>query len=1313
MSNRSTAPSNRNAGGASDIARQLANASLSESNNNTQASNVPVNPFANNAQPALHAVPRGQFQTAGGVGACGLPSSTAAGVNARTASGYGGISTLAAAVGGPVSQSQHPPSLGVPSAPRPVSMIDPDSSTLGATGYAAPVFSKDPAGVVGGIAGGGGVGATGPDLANAKRRSRRGTVTGITIDRAGGVVVDLQRALRRSIVFSPGAIEKGLFPDVPPPPKSAGLPPTAESMEVPFPSIPADPPSRAPAGLGVPGQAQFYDHDHYVLPISRRYSITQDAQKPAIPYSEAKQQYKPSEFIEDSDEDEDEEDDDFLIIGSGSSAAAAGSGSNHGLGPPPAPSAAAAATLDPSAVGRPGLTAKVPSKYDLHTAEVSRRSSVVDMLETAEMDNLRWAKTIEVAVSAIVCIKGSRPRAFDTNKYGAFKATGFIVDAEQGLILTNRHVVGAGPFLGEAVFPNHETVDVIAVYRDPVHDFGFLKYDPKKLRYIRPATIPLYPAGAKIGTEVKIIGNDAGEDISILSGHISRTDRNAPSCGAMAYSDFNTFYFQAAASLSSGSSGSPVLDIYGRAVGLHAAGRTDAATNFFLPLHRVLRALEYIRHGKQVPRGTIQLQWTYEAYDVLRRTGLPARVESDVRAQFPKGKGMLQAVTVLPKGPAAGMVEHGDILISINRKIVTNFVVVDDILDSNVGKTLEFCIAHGGELRTFHATVQDLHSVTPDRFLYISGCVIHDLSYQLARYYDHPAEGVFIADGWGPFGVSGVDNGALILSVNGKDTPNLSELLSVMKTIPDGAPLALMARNISRQGDRRPFFANLDRHWYETMMFVRNDTTGDWEKKAVPPPPPAEHPKPKTVALVINRKANSAVVTLTPSLVYVENYAPHSVNGRILLHSRGTGLVIDAKKGLLIVQRSAVPFDLSDVTLTFAEKIQVRGRVVYTHPHHSYTLLQYDPSLLGETEVTEAQFSDKPLEEDMPVTLVGFSSNERITSHESVINEIEPCSMEPHTPPRSRPINLETADLKSPTGMVSFSGVLVDSDNKVAGLWIQHSSDRSGDGHRSTRYLGIDVHAIRHVLDQFISAPSLDRVDLVHRSLCAEFRFMPVVMVQQMGLSDAWQKKLEDRSPQRPWAMLVKRVDALSPNSKLLRPLDVVLEINGQMPVSFRDLDVQFERKTLDMKVLRDGKELNLVVSTVAAAENECNRYVFWAGACFQAPYRALLQQTEQVPCQLYVSFNFWGSPADIHGPGPGNYVTHVNGVETPGLDALLEVIKTLPENDYVRMRVIEYGTDVANIITLKTNKHYWGTRELVRKNTNDPNEWGWTWIEH
>lgn len=55
-----------------------------------------------------------------------------------------------------------------------------------------------------------------------------------------------------------------------------------------------------------------------------------------------------------------------------------------------------------------------------------------------------WRTTLDRVVPAVVVIRTTAPRAFDTEAPGAFSSTGFVVDKRRGIILTNRHVVQAG-----------------------------------------------------------------------------------------------------------------------------------------------------------------------------------------------------------------------------------------------------------------------------------------------------------------------------------------------------------------------------------------------------------------------------------------------------------------------------------------------------------------------------------------------------------------------------------------------------------------------------------------------------------------------------------------------------------------------------------------------------------------------------------------------------------------------------------------------------------------------------------------------------
>ena len=186
--------------------------------------------------------------------------------------------------------------------------------------------------------------------------------------------------------------------------------------------------------------------------------------------------------------------------------------------------------------------------------------------------------------------------------------------------------------------------------------------------------LDLRPEEVRVGANIRVVGNDAGEKLSILPGVISRLDRNAPNYSA-GYNDFNTNYIQAAVSASGGSSGSPVVNLDGYAIALQAGGRSDgAATGYFLPLDRPLRALNYIRQGRSVTRGTIQTQWIIKPFDECRRLGLTSGWETEIRKAVPKETGMLVAKTVLPEGPADLKIKEGDVLLKVNGELLTQFI---------------------------------------------------------------------------------------------------------------------------------------------------------------------------------------------------------------------------------------------------------------------------------------------------------------------------------------------------------------------------------------------------------------------------------------------------------------------------------------------------------------------------------------------------------------------------------------------------------------------------------------------------------------
>ena len=84
---------------------------------------------------------------------------------------------------------------------------------------------------------------------------------------------------------------------------------------------------------------------------------------------------------------------------------------------------------------------------------------------------------------------------------------------------------------------------------------------------------------------------------------------------------------------------------------------------------------------------------------------------------------------------------------------------------------------------------------------------------------------------------------------------------------------------------------------------------------------------------------------------------PYSVSGVTERNYHGTGLVIDAARGLVVTDRNTVPVSIGDVRLTFAGTVEVPGKVEFIHPLHNLAVVSYDPKLIGTTPVRSAKLN--------------------------------------------------------------------------------------------------------------------------------------------------------------------------------------------------------------------------------------------------------------------------------------------------------------------------------------------------------------------
>jgi S1-C subfamily serine protease len=835
-----------------------------------------------------------------------------------------------------------------------------------------------------------------------------------------------------------------------------------------------------------------------------------------------------------------------------------------------------------------------------------------------------WEPTTQKILNSVVSIYLSRPHGFDTDRATTIEATAFVVDAKQGLILTNRHVSGTGPFLAYCTFTNQEECDLSLCYTDPVHDYSYLRFDPKAIKYAKLSALELRPDLAKVGLDIRVVGNDAGEKLSILSGVISRVERNAPEYG-IGYSDFNTNYIQSAVGTRGGSSGSPVVSRNGFAVALQAGGRADgAATNYSLPLDRPLRTLKLIQRGEHVSRGTIQTQWISEAFNKCQRLGLSADVEEAIRDQFPNDTGMLVAKTVLPQGPASDNIKPGDILIEINGRYLTQFVLLDDILDDYVGRSISIKIQRAGKNMQFELQVGNLHNITPNRFVSVAGGVFHDLSYILARRYglSRKDSGVFLSEPGGSFTFASA--GQLIQQVDNQPTPDLNTFIKVMEQIPDRKRVEITSVHLLDLSNTRTHIVPVDRHWHPNMKEgKRNDVTGRWVFKSIASPVPAVQPESTHAKFVEMHSQYQNANKLIRNFVRVHVSMPIKLDGIVTSQNIGGGFVVDPKQGLVIVSRAVLPHALCDISLTIADSISVDAKVIFMHPLHNYAFVTYDVSLV-KAPLSTPKFATEFIKKGNDTIFVGVDSHLRPSIAKTVVTGIATfVTPATSTTPRYRATNFDAITFDTNLGSSSESGVLIDEDGSVQAMWLSFLVMRQG-----------REQTLRSGLAAPILSPVLEKTNRGETTKLRIFNFEMYAITMSdarvMGVPEIWIQKVEQTDSERHQLFKVKKVHSRDGNG--MHEGDILLTLDTKLIIRSSDLDVMYHNHVLVATVVRKHKEETIEVSTVATEDLETDHLLTFCGATLQCPHQAVLQKIGKPPSEVYISSQASGSPSQRYG---------------------------------------------------------------------------------
>ncbi|KAG1459337.1 hypothetical protein G6F56_006183 [Rhizopus delemar] len=645
------------------------------------------------------------------------------------------------------------------------------------------------------------------------------------------------------------------------------------------------------------------------------------------------------------------------------------------------------------------------------------------------------------------------------------------------------------------------------------------------------------------------------------------------------------------------------------------------------------------------------------------------------------------------------MLEEGDILVTMNGEYVTKFVPFEDTLDSNVTKEIIVEIERGGKPMQLKINVGSLHDVTPDRYVEYGGAILHELSYQLASHYCVPCRGVYVADPAGVFRLDG-DDGWIIKAVDDKETPNLNAFIEVMKGIPDYARVSCVYYSIADVHTILGSIIHIDRHWSSFRLAVRNDVSGLWDFTELGDPLPPAALVPTTKKIIELDDCIGPSKSLIRCLVKIHFRTPCRLDGFPYNNRHGSGVIVDKERGFVVVGRGIVPNALGDITITIADSIVIPARVLFLHPTHNYSIIQYDPKALGDTNVMSAPISDKKISQGHNVILVAYNHNRRPVFVRTVATEISCDTIPPNGTPRYRAMNLELITLETPLASFCPAGVLADEEGKLQGLWLNFLGE-SVNGRESEYSLGVNISIIRPILERLRQGES----NLVLRSLKTEFMVPSMASLYSMGLSDDWINKVEEANPNKHQLFMVRGTEANSESAAVLKELDVLLAINGKVATRMSDIDVQYEADELDLTILREKKEMTVKVKTNTISGDGTSRVVFWAGAALQEPHQAVLQQSKTTPSQIYVTSAHNGSPACMYGLEATMWITHICDQKVNTLDDLIQQVKDIPDGTYVRVRCIDFD-NVPVMLSLKMMNHYFPLTDLAR---NSEATCGWS----
>jgi S1-C subfamily serine protease len=295
----------------------------------------------------------------------------------------------------------------------------------------------------------------------------------------------------------------------------------------------------------------------------------------------------------------------------------------------------------------------------------------------------------------------------------AAQGSGFVVGRD-GTILTNAHVISnAGETTGAVhaassvyvEFADHDRVRARIVGFDVFDDVGVLKVAPSAHAL---EALPLgRSAAVVVGEPVVAIGSPLGNTDSLAAGIVSAVGRSIAALTTPRFQLIDAI--QTDAPLAHGSSGGPLLDAAGRAIGINAQIRSDqggsSGVGFAVPIDSAKRSLtELVAHGR-VRYAYAGLQAEDLTPSLARRLQLPVEhgaLVDEVALGGPAAPAVLRGGTHDVQFQGETVAAGGDVILAVAGRPVSGADSLVRIVTNMLrpGQRVGFRILRAGKERT-------------------------------------------------------------------------------------------------------------------------------------------------------------------------------------------------------------------------------------------------------------------------------------------------------------------------------------------------------------------------------------------------------------------------------------------------------------------------------------------------------------------------------------------------------------------------------------------------------------------------------------